>query len=538
MSTTQGSRSEDSGTTDEDNITSEDIPGITYHTENTGRSTSPEPLQSSASSPDEPISHSTSNNIIQREFGPSDFYFGVTLGEGAYARVVYGRMKRPNSPDYAIKIMEKAHIKKENKVKYVMMEKNILSIVSHPFIIKFHISFQDAGYLYMCMDLAPGGELLGVINNARDENERKGILKKACDEKAAQFYIAELIEAVGYLHDRDIYHRDLKPENVLISGNGHIKLTDFGTASIRTNEESTRSSFVGTAEYVSPEVLKNEIVTCACDYWAIGCILHQLITGSTPFRAASEYLTFQIILEHVNGSSTINYPDHISMLARDIIDRLLDGRAESRLGHNRDDVKQHGFFSDLKWHELLSYTPPFIPDSSCYPDTSNMRDGADDEWFLDGEATPILYDHNHRESCNEIRMQHASINHDAIAKSSSNGGSPLSGRSSMNLFIRRQSLSTSSSGTSPACSDVSCFLDADEKHVFTGIVLKRVGLFSKRRQLILTDRPRLIYFDPATLEKKGSIPWTWDHPVKCEIVSLFMSRRMFSKLTSFTHVNR
>jgi 3-phosphoinositide dependent protein kinase-1 len=534
-------RSDDSNNNDDDNIVSEDIPGITYQTNDTSRSPSPMPIKKvdskanlQAGSEKVPSTSSSSRPMsTQRELGPSDFYFGVTLGEGAYARVVHGRMKRVNSPDFAIKIMEKAHIKKENKVKYVMMEKNILSKVSHPFIIKFHLSFQDAGYLYMCMDLAPGGELLGVINNYRDEHKKKGIPHKACDENVTKFYISELISAVGYLHDHDIYHRDLKPENILIAGNGHIKLTDFGTALLHSDDDSTRNSFVGTAEYVSPEVLGNELVTSACDYWAIGCILYQLLTGSTPFHSASEYYTFQAILDHTKGISKISYPDHVSFIARDLIDRLLDGSPETRLGNIPEQVKQHDFLSDLQWDDLLSYPPPFIPDASSYPDTSRMRDGADEDWFLDGEATPILHDKHHRESCEELQISNS--NPDSLAKSPSNGG--LSNRSSLSFFTRRQSSSTSSSGNNHhnshqshnlICNDVSCFLDADEKHVFTGIVLKRVGLFSKRRQLILSDRPRLIYFDPTTLEVKGSIPWTWEHPVKCEIVSLVVCFRSYS----------
>ncbi len=189
------------------------------------------------------------------ELKPADFYFGSTLGEGAYARVVHAKSKK-TSAQFAIKIMEKVHIKKENKVicclvivsvlfssfvlylqiKYVMMERHILTMVSHPFIIKlvhvhhnnnfqcfthsllldrFHFSFQDPGYLYMCMDFAPGGDLLGLITHEQNRKQKMGRTNEACDFACAQFYIAEIVEAVEYLHGMQILHRDLKPESTL-----------------------------------------------------------------------------------------------------------------------------------------------------------------------------------------------------------------------------------------------------------------------------------------------------------------------------------
>ncbi len=107
----------------------------------------------------------------------------------------------------------------------------------------------------MCMDIAHGGEFLHFINRKRDENEAKGIEDVALTEDMARFYCAEIAEAINYLHESNIIHRDVKPENILLTATGHIKITDFGTALLtNTADETSRNSFVGTAEYVSPEV--------------------------------------------------------------------------------------------------------------------------------------------------------------------------------------------------------------------------------------------------------------------------------------------
>jgi 3-phosphoinositide dependent protein kinase-1 len=180
------------------------------------------------------------------EIKPSDFLFGRTLGEGAFARVVHARLKSMQT-DYAMKIQEKAHIKRHKKVSYVLIEKDILIKYSHPMIIKLYYCFTDPLYIYMCMDLAPGGELTAIINKHRDAKLAEGKEEEACDLELVQFYIAELVEALEYLHGHSIVHRDLKPENVLITASGHIKLADFGTALIG---EDTDFAFEGTALYV------------------------------------------------------------------------------------------------------------------------------------------------------------------------------------------------------------------------------------------------------------------------------------------------
>jgi 3-phosphoinositide dependent protein kinase-1 len=149
---------------------------------------------------------------------------------------------------------------------------------------------------------------------------------------------------------------------------------------------------------VSPEVLSGERkATKACDLWAVGCILYQMLTGASPFRAETEYLTFEIIMKHCKGSSPLRYPPVIDAPARDLIVRLLRPVDSDRLGagsdvqlNGYDALRAHSFFSGIEWGRLEYLTAPFIPDASTFPVSDNMRDGSTNDWLLEGEATPIM----------------------------------------------------------------------------------------------------------------------------------------------------
>ena len=234
--------------------------------------------------------------------GRKDFWFGTDLGSGAFARVVHAKRKQTGK-EYAVKIMEKRFIKKHKKVKFVMMEKNILSQLSHPHIVKLYFTFQDKdpGNLYMVMDLCYG-ELLHYINCcAEKELDSKGIENRALSVANTQFYMAEIIEGLDYLHSKNIIHRDLKPENILLDYAGHVKIADFGTALDRSkvSAEAEDTMFCGTAQYVSPEVLEDRPATKGSDLWAVGCILFQV-----------SHLVFNVTLYFIFYFSALTYPFH------------------------------------------------------------------------------------------------------------------------------------------------------------------------------------------------------------------------------------
>ncbi|KAL1855742.1 serine/threonine protein kinase [Diaporthe australafricana] len=295
--------------------------------------------------------------------GVRDFSFGKILGEGSYS-TVYLATDRQSLKEYAIKVLEKKHIIKEKKIKYVNIEKNTLNrLTEHPGIVRLYYTFQDETSLYYVLDLCNGGELLGVLKRTH-----------TFDEECTRFYGAQILDAIEYMHSRGVIHRDLKPENVLLDDNMHVKITDFGTAKLLpdprdprpqpedaplTEGSSRAASFVGTAEYVSPELLTEKTAGKASDVWAYGCIIYQLLAGRPPFKGGTEYLTFQKIV-----GLEYDFPAGFPPAARDLVERclVLDPGRRLTIEH----IKNHEFFDGHSfgkglWRTKAPRLRPHIP---------------------------------------------------------------------------------------------------------------------------------------------------------------------------------
>ncbi|KAF8837303.1 kinase-like protein, partial [Paxillus ammoniavirescens] len=252
--------------------------------------------------------------------------------------------------EYAIKILDKNHLIRKEKMLVALAEKNTLVKLGagHPGIIHLHWTFQDEWSLFFVLDLATNGEMQTRIS-------RMGSLSLA----SARHYTAQIIDALEYMHDKDVIHRDLKPENLLLDSNFRIKITDFGTGKILESSQERAHSFVGTAQYVSPELLERNETSKSSDLWSLGCIVFQMIAGKFAFQGLSDYLTWQKI-----KSLDYTFPDGFDEDAKDFVTKLLVRDPLQRIGATRSPsspspLRSHPFFASINWETL--WTDPVPP---------------------------------------------------------------------------------------------------------------------------------------------------------------------------------
>jgi protein kinase A len=222
-------------------------------------------------------------DLRSRKLTLNDFARVRTLGTGTFARVCLVRPSHGTEEDrrqvFALKILRKTEVIKLKQIDHVRHEREILADVSgHPFITSFVASFSDHDFLYLLLDYIPGGELFTYLRKFR-----------RFDEDMARFYAAEIVLVLEYLHESlgGIAYRDMKPENLLLDADGHIKLVDFGFAKRlgNNNDEHPTETYTlcGTPEYLAPEVIHNKGHGCSVDWWALGILIYEFLTGYPPF---------------------------------------------------------------------------------------------------------------------------------------------------------------------------------------------------------------------------------------------------------------
>ncbi|PFH55399.1 hypothetical protein XA68_18406 [Ophiocordyceps unilateralis] len=277
--------------------------------------------------------------------GVRDFAFGRILGEGSYS-TVYLATDRQTLKEYAVKVLEKRHIIKEKKIKYVNIEKNTLNrLTEHQGIVRLYYTFQDETSLYYVLDLCNGGELLGVL-------KKTGTFDVPC----VRFYGAQILDSINYMHSRGVVHRDLKPENVLLDDHMHVKITDFGTARLLRDPREVTNSSTPDGDLPDPDKREAQEHRRAASF--VGTAEYML-AGRPPFKAASEYLTFQKIV-----NLDYEFPPGFPSSARDLIERCLVLEPDRRL--TIEHIRNHEFFRGQQFGEALWRTKaprlrPYIP---------------------------------------------------------------------------------------------------------------------------------------------------------------------------------
>jgi Serine/threonine protein kinase len=279
---------------------------------------------------------------------------------------------------FALKVLRKDNIIKRNQVEHTRTERSVLGYVNHPFIVGLKMAFQSKEKLFFVLDYCAGGELFFHLCKVGKFSESR-----------ASFYAAEIVLALEYIHQLDIVYRDLKPENVLLDARGHVRLTDFGLSKEGiTNSSSGANSFCGTPEYLAPEILNRQGHGRAVDWWSLGALLYEMLTGLPPFYCRDRERLFEKIRR-----GHLEYPRSLSSRAQLLLRGLLTKDPTKRLGSGEDDavpIKSHLFFQGTNWEDLASgeISPPWDPQINSSADTSQF-----DEEFT---SMPIFSPSSHQ----------------------------------------------------------------------------------------------------------------------------------------------
>uniref|UniRef100_A0A8D8V3Y5 3-phosphoinositide-dependent protein kinase 1 n=1 Tax=Cacopsylla melanoneura TaxID=428564 RepID=A0A8D8V3Y5_9HEMI len=493
---------------------------------------------------------------------PNDFIFGRVIGEGSFS-TVYLAKDIHTGKEYAIKVCEKRHMIREKKTVHVKREKDVLNLLTHSsfyavrpgsnFFLKLSSTFQDMERLYFVLTYAKNGELLPYINKVG-----------SFDVECTRFYSGEILVALEHLHRLNIIHRDLKPENILLDENMHILIGDFGSSKIlnqgppsppqstapsnqtldntannsnnstddddapSTNSnhhnssssqahhqaarERRRNSFVGTAQYVSPELLSDKTASPASDLWALGCIVYQMISGLPPFRSRSEYIIFQKILK-----LEYEFPQGFSSQARDLVQSLLVLDPQERLGAKDlppspryDSIRSHPFYKGIDFDSLHKQTPPTI-----YPYLPGTNDSEDLRSIYNATVP------DHLEPGLNDRQLTRLLGLDLQTSPAPAPAPPTTRPRRRNHIADLTEEERATMLKEQIASNKFSSLVSNNLILKQGNVDKRKGLFSRRRTLMLTTGPHLYYVDPASMILKGEIPFSPEMRVEPKNFKIF-----------------
>ncbi|KAH8662179.1 kinase-like domain-containing protein [Xylariales sp. PMI_506] len=343
-----------------------------------------------------------------------DFQILTQVGQGGYGQV-YLAQKKDTREVCALKVMSKRLLFKLDEIRHVLTERDILTTATSEWLVRLLYSFQDDQSIYLAMEYVPGGDFRTLLNNT-------GVLSN----RHARFYIAEMFCSVDALHQLGYIHRDLKPENFLIDSTGHVKLTDFGLAAgmlspakiesmrvklekasetsvpfgkpmdqrtvaerrdgyrtMREKDVNYAKSIVGSPDYMAPEVLRGDEYDYTVDYWSLGCMLFEALTGFPPFAGSTSDETWRNLKhwKEVLKRPVWEDPNYfLSNRTWNFITTCINSR--SKRFSNIKDILEHHYFAEVEWNTLRQTKAPFVPeldsetDAGYFDDFTNEADMA------------------------------------------------------------------------------------------------------------------------------------------------------------------
>lgn len=324
----------------------------------------------------------------RRNFHASQFIKLKLIGRGAFGDVYLVRDREDNRI-YAMKVLNKKELIAKHQVLNTLAERDFLTQTQNPWAVQMYYSFSDSVNLYLVMEFLIGGDLMSLL-----------IKKSILTEVETRFIIAETLLAIHAVHQTGFIHRDIKPDNLLLTKEGHIRLTDFGLSTKsnryedhltclidelageaaakatgqpqseqpRKHKHEKVCSTVGTPDYIAPEVLMSKPYSYKVDFWSLGAIMFEMLFGYPPFYSDQPRET---ALKIVHWNESLSFPQIpiVSNAAKDLISHLLCDE-ENRLDFEQ--IKSHPFFGDVPWEKLQSIQSPVVPCVSGETDTSNF----------------------------------------------------------------------------------------------------------------------------------------------------------------------
>ena len=298
-----------------------------------------------------------------------DFDLLKVLGKGGFGKVMLVR-KKGGDDIYAMKVLKKEAVIRRNQVAHTKTETQILKQIRHPFLTRMHYAFQSEGKLYMVLNYLPGGELF-----YRLKREGRFSIERV------RLYSAEIALGLGHLHSLDMIYRDLKPENLLLDEDGHVCLTDFGLSKEMVTSAHAAKTFCGTPEYLAPEILQGTGHGKAVDWWSLGTLVFEMLTGLPPFYSRNINAMYEKILR-----SELRCPTYLPGDVTELIQGLLIRDPLRRLGSGPGDIRelrQSRFFQPLDFDKVYrkEITPIYKPNLGSATDVANF-----DPTFTNEEA--------------------------------------------------------------------------------------------------------------------------------------------------------
>ncbi|CAJ1378030.1 unnamed protein product [Effrenium voratum] len=273
------------------------------------------------------------------------YSLGDQVGEGSFGNVYKAHARGVNGADraYAVKVFSlaspiaspQAKVESEEakrKLASFLGEYAMLARLDHPHIIRMFECFQSASELHLLLEMCAGGELYALLVKKIKEEGGSGL-----PEGNVQIFFRQMLWAVGYLHGRRIVHRDIKPENFLVCLEGSeeavLKLCDFGTAMVLTEQKPRSLVNIGTLSYTAPEVYMRKGADLPADTWSLGVVLYVMLTGTNPFRVGKDSTKQETVKKIKAGAFATQRPGwlKVSEAGRDLVTKLLVLSEQTRL---------------------------------------------------------------------------------------------------------------------------------------------------------------------------------------------------------------